>query len=164
MSGWFILLLIRPEWNWNSLRTRNVQRRSWAFNQTRMELKHVIIPVISGHTRLLIRPEWNWNGNSPADLQGLLWLLIRPEWNWNWVGKQGIPSIDYAFNQTRMELKLYWYLSAAGGGWRLLIRPEWNWNLDIDIDNDFTPDLLIRPEWNWNEHNRRMRLTLHVDF
>ena len=80
-----ILLLIRPEWNWNYWRIkRNIQQYP-----------------------LLIRPEWNWNSLMLAAEAIPFELLIRPEWNWNKPSLLPNMSIWLSFNQTRMELKLW---------------------------------------------------------
>ena len=66
-----LILLIRPEWNWNN------RPAATTFD----------------HKNLLIRPEWNWNGG-----HGLCWfnsprLLIRPEWNWNRYDFKGVENL-----------------------------------------------------------------------
>ena len=121
-------LLIRPEWNWNSLNPGSHLITDGTFNQTRMELK----PVFLGshnltRSSLLIRPEWNWNDSLTVFGEQDLRLLIRPEWNWNL--KADIINVF--------------------GSW-LVIRPEWNWNTAFCAAVETSSTLLIRPEWNWN--------------
>ena len=122
------VLLIRPEWNWNVVITLNFTHFLPPFNQTRVELKLWWPNQRHRHRSLLIRPEWNWNRCRYGSQESMLSLLIRPEWNWNFIMVAIAPRSAPSFNQTRVELKLRFYLD-SDDYIELLIRPEWNWNI-----------------------------------
>ena len=78
-----------------------------SFNQTRMELKHLMTQINDrnygafNQTRMELKP-----GKRRTCSSSSMNLLIRPEWNWNEQYKAIFADLHWTFNQTRMELKL----------------------------------------------------------
>ena len=57
-------------------------------------------------------------------------------WNWNLCRQNKIVSVELAFNQTSVELKLKSNMIIDHIVQKLLIRPVWNWNMAEIIGND----------------------------